>query len=103
MAVTRQHGQAVALPKAGHIERIEPDRSADSPVRQADDMDGRRIAVMGVRVTAARCPSGPPNSPCSMTKTWCLIRKYAHRSAAVAAARQEAEPSSAPGAGSPVG
>src|SRR5258707_871974 len=33
-------------------------------------------------------PYEPPNRPCSMTKTWCRIRKCAHRSAAVATASQ---------------
>ena len=37
---------------------------------------------------AAAPPYEPPNMPCSMTKTWCRIRKCAHRSASVATASQ---------------
>jgi hypothetical protein len=32
--------------------------------------------------------TGKRNSPCSLTKTWCLIRKWAAHSAAVATTRQ---------------
>jgi len=53
MAVAGQHGEAVALPPAGHLQRVEPDRSADGLARPADDVGGGRVIVMDVGVVAA--------------------------------------------------
>jgi len=52
MTVAGQDGQPVALPPAGRLERVEPDRPADVPAGQADDVDRCRVVVAGVRVVA---------------------------------------------------
>jgi hypothetical protein len=64
VAVTRQHRQAVALPAARcPWQRIEPDRSADRPICQADDVDCRRIMVMGICVIAFCCCARKAEQP----------------------------------------
>ena len=67
VAVAGQDREPVALPQpAPARQRVEPDRAADVVVGEPDDVDGRRVGVVGIVVLGAACFPVPVSVPVSV-------------------------------------